>query len=175
MRRSFSLLVRIGLSAALAGTVSLAPQFYRAVTTYTGVNLAGAEFGATSLLGTYNTNYTYPTSAEVNYYVGKDMNTFRWERLQLSASAALNSTELSRMDTFVNYATSQGAYVVLDPHNFVHYYPSSGNMQSDPARAVGTAAVPNSVFADFWSRVATQYKSNDHVIFNLESCGAARR
>jgi endoglucanase len=67
----------------------------------------------------------------------------------------------------VNYATSHGAYVVLDPHNFARYFPSASNVQSDPNRVIGTAAVPNSVFADFWSRVANQYKSNGRVIFNL--------
>ncbi len=35
---------------------------------YTGVNLAGAEFGQTSLPGVYNTHYTYPTQAEVDYF-----------------------------------------------------------------------------------------------------------
>src|SRR5688572_819873 len=53
---------------------------------YTGVNLAGAEFGDSSLPGVYNTHYTYPRSNEVDYFIGKGMNTFRlpfrWERLQ---------------------------------------------------------------------------------------------
>jgi endoglucanase len=138
---------------------------------FTGVNLAGAEFGESVLPGTYNTHYTYPTIAEVNYFVGKGMNTFRlpfrWERLQRTANATFDATELGRLNTFVNYATSQGAYVVLDPHNYARYYPSSSNTQADPNRAVGTAAVPNSVFADFWQRLAAQYKNNSHVIFGL--------
>ena len=93
---------------------------------YTGVNLAGADFGEGNLPGIYNTHYTYPTAAEVDYYVGKGMNTFRlpfrWERLQQSQNAAFNAAELDRMDTFVNYATSQGAHVVLDPHNYARYF-----------------------------------------------------
>ncbi len=83
----------------------------------------------TSLPGTYGSSYTYPTSAEVDYYTGKGMNTFRmpfrWERLQQTPNATLNATELSRMDTFVNYATGKGDYVLIDPHNFERYYPSS--------------------------------------------------
>src|SRR5262249_43953722 len=103
-------------------------------------------------------------------YVGKGMNTFRmpfrWERLQQSQNAALNTTELSRMNTFVNYATSKGAYVILEPHNFQRYYPDTNNFQSSAQGLVGSS-VPDSSFADFWSRVATQYKTNNHVIFNL--------
>jgi endoglucanase len=155
--------------AAICFAMILAPNC--AALSFTGVNLAGAEFGATVLPGTYNTNYTYPTSAEVDYFMVKGMNTFRlpfrWERLQQSANGAFNTTELSRLNTFVNYATSHGAYVILDPHNFARYYPDPNHLEDDPARAIGTTAVPNSAFANFWTGVANQYKSNNHVIFGL--------
>jgi endoglucanase len=138
------------LSATTARAVSL-----------TGVNLAGADFGESNLPGTYNVHYTYPTSAEVDYFMGKGMNTFRipfrWERLQQTANTPFNSAELGRLNTIVNYATSQGAYVVLDPHNYARYY---GNV-------VGTAAVPNANFADLWSRLADIYKDNNRVVFGL--------
>jgi len=140
---------------------------------YTGVNLAGAEFGPTPTvgnLGVYGTNYTYPTTSEVNYFVGKGMNTFRlpfrWERLQHSQNATLDSTELGRITAFVNYAASKGAYVVIDPHNFERYYPDPTNFQSSSAGLVGSA-VPDSAFANFWSQIANTYKNNSHVIFNL--------
>jgi endoglucanase len=152
------------------GLITLPVCSFGAVS-YTGVNLAGAEFGESSLPGTYNTNYTYPTAGEVDYFLAKGMNTFRlpfrWERLQQSANGSLNAAELGRLNTFVNYATSRGAYVVLDPHNYARYFPSPGNIQGDPVRAIGSAAVPNSAFADFWSRVANQYKTNARVIFGL--------
>ena len=143
----------------------------RAGIVYTGVNLAGAEFGQTSLPGTYNTHYTYPTHAEVDYYVGKGMNTFRvpfrWERLQQSQNAALNSAELARLNNFVNYATARGASVIIEPHNFARYYPQpASNYQGSSVGVVGSD-VPNSAFADFWAKVANQYKSNPRVLFNL--------
>jgi endoglucanase len=132
-----------------------------AAISFTGVNLAGADFGEGNLPGVYNTHYTYPTAAEVDYYVGKGMNTFRlpfrWERLQQSQNAAFNAAELARMNAFVNYATGKGANVVLDPHNYARYF---GNV-------VGTAALPNAAFGDFWSRLAGQFKDNDRVIFGL--------
>ena len=60
---------RAAVAAALlvAGISTAAPAAIR----WTGVNLAGAEFGVSNgnvnLPGTYNTHYTYPTSAEVTY------------------------------------------------------------------------------------------------------------
>ena len=132
-----------------------------AALSYTGVNLAGADFGEGNLPGIYNTHYTYPTAAEVDYYTSKGMNTFRlpfrWERLQQSQNAAFNAAELGRMDTIVNYATSQGAHVVLDPHNYARYF----------GDVIGSGTVSNAAFADFWTRLANEYKDNDRVIFGL--------
>jgi endoglucanase len=159
-----------GAALAVVAAAAFWPSLCPAQILYTGTNLAGAEFGASNLPGAFGTDYTYPTNAEVDYFIGKGMNTFRlpfrWERLQQSQNAALNAAEVSRMNAFVNYATSKGAYVVLDPHNFARYYPGS-NIESSSTGIIGSAAVPNTAFADFWSKVATNYKTNSHVIFNL--------
>jgi endoglucanase len=128
---------------------------------YTGVNLAGAEFGENALPGTYNGHYTYPTRAEVDYFTRKDANTFRlpfrWERLQRSLNGPFHAEEFARLDGFVDYATGRGAYVVLDPHNYARYH----------GTVVGTGAVSNGAYADFWRRLAEEYKANDRVIFGL--------
>jgi endoglucanase len=141
--------------------IALCPCFCFADVLYTGVNLAGADFDEGNLPGVYGVHYTYPTAAEVDYFVGKGMNTFRlpfrWERLQQSLNSSFNTAELNRLDNFVNYATGQGAYVVLDPHNYARYH---GNV-------VGGGAVSNASFGDFWSRLANQYKDNERVIFGL--------
>lgn len=146
------------------------PVSARAQILYTGTNISGAEFG-TTWPGTFGVHYTYPTQAEVDYFVGKGMNTFRlpirWERLQQSQNAAFNAAELSRLNSFVSYATGKGAHVVIDPHNFARYYPPSNNYQSDPNTVIGSPAVPYASFGDFWTRVANQYKNNSKVIFNL--------
>jgi len=137
---------------------------------YTGVNLFGAEFGQQHLPGTYVTDYIYPNQTEVDYFKGKGMNIvrlpFRWERLQHTNNIALDSTELGRLNTFVSATTAKGVYVILDPHNFQRYYPNPNNFQSSSQGLVG-AIVPDSVFTNFWSRVAAIYKTNNHVIFNL--------
>jgi hypothetical protein len=126
---------------------------------YAGVNLSGAEFGSaggnSALPGTYNNQYIYPNSGEVNYYLSKGMNIirlpFRWERLQHTNNVALDATELSRMNTFVSTATSKGMFVILDPHNFERYYPdisSFGTMQSGSVGLVGSA-IPDSTYTNF--------------------------
>lgn len=128
-----------------------------------------AEFGAGvwgdgTFPGTYSTTYTYPSNAEVDYFVGKKMNTlrlpFRWERLQRTLGGAFDSAEQGYMDSFVSYATGKGAYVVLDPHNYARY---NGN------NVIGASgsSVTQAHFADFWSRLATRYKGNSKVIFAL--------
>jgi endoglucanase len=153
---------------ALYGAIAASPA--SADILYAGVNLSGAEFGQSHLPGTYGSDYIYPNSTEVDYYKSKGMNIirlpFRWERLQHTNNVPLDATELSRMNTFVSYATAQGMYVILDPHNFERYWAPVSDFQSSPIGLVGSS-VPDSVYTDFWARVATVFKSNDHVIFGL--------
>jgi endoglucanase len=126
-----------------------------------GVSLAGAEFGESNLPGTYNTHYVYPTVASVGYFKAKGMNMVRlpflWERLQPTLNQAFDATELQRLDNFVQQVTATGVTVLIDPHNYARYH---GNL-------IGSTAVPNTAFADFWSRLATQYKNNPNVTFGL--------
>lgn len=126
-----------------------------------GVNLAGAEFGEGHLPGTYGIDYYYPNSGEVDYFLSLHMNLiripFRWERMQRTLFAALDATELSRLDALVKYATSKGAWVMIDPHNYARYH----------INLIGSSAVPYSAFADFWKRLAAHYASNPKVLFDL--------
>lgn len=140
---------------------------------YAGVNLSGAEFGMTQLPGTFGTDYTYPTTTEVDYYKSKGMNfirlPFRWERLQHTNSAPLDATELGRMNTFVSYATSHGIFVLLDPHNFMRYYPNPRSSFETATNGLVGSWVPNSDFSNFWFRVAAIYRTNSHVFFGLNN------
>ena len=56
--------------------------------------------------------------------------------------------------------------MILEPHNFARYYPDTANFQSSAQGLIGSY-YPNSVFSNFWWRVADIYKTNNHVIFNL--------
>lgn len=162
------------MSFSVTVLIALTPSLLHAKLKYTGVNLAGAEFGVwdgnVNLPGIYNTDYTYPTSTEVDYYMSKGMNTFRlpfrWERLQQAQFADFNTDELSRMDTFVDYATAKGAYVIIDPHNFQRYYPDTHDHQKSEQGLIGTD-VPDTAFADLWEKLADHYRGNSRVIFGL--------
>ena len=126
-----------------------------------GVNLSGADFTSSALPGVEGRDYGWPTHAEVDYFTAKGANTFRvgflWERLQPKAYGELDATYAAKLDDLVAYATSHGANVILNPQNFARYY---GNL-------VGSSAVPNAVFADFWKRVSARYAPNARVMFNL--------
>ncbi len=125
-----------------------------------GVSLAGAEFAENALPGTYGSSYTYPTHAEVDHFMSLGMNVFRipfrWERLQRSQLAAFDSAELQRLEDIVRYATGKGAYVLLDPHNYARYF-----------GAVIGSGVPTAAFADFWSRLAKEFKDDPKIIFGI--------
>jgi endoglucanase len=125
-----------------------------------GVNLAGAEFGS-NVPGVFGTDYTYPTHAEIDYYAAKGMGVVRlpflWERVQRSEFAALDATELGRLDDVVNYATGKGLKIEIEPHDYGYGF----------GALIGTAQTPNSAFADLWGKLAAHFQSNSGVIFGL--------
>lgn len=128
---------------------------------YKGVNLASAEFSGKKLPGKYNIDYAYPTKSGIEYFTNKGMNTFRlpfkWERLQHKQYDNLNWSELMRIKSFVEYASSKNAYTILDVHNYARYY---GDI-------IGSETIPTEVFAEFWSKLASEFKDNPLVIFGL--------
>jgi endoglucanase len=132
-----------------------------------GINLAGAEFAEDSLPGKHGDEYCYPDAKYKEgykspaYFVQKGMNVFRlpfrWERLQPQRNEPFDKEELERLQTTVKNLKGLGAKVILDPHNYARY-------KQD---IIGSAAVPNRDFNDFWSRLATLYKNDDTIIFGL--------
>jgi xyloglucan-specific exo-beta-1,4-glucanase len=135
-----------------------------AALTWRGVSLSSAEFGEQHLPGTYNTDYTYPSANEAAYFATKGMNIvrlpFRWERLQPALNQPLDAVELGRLKGLVDAVTATGTAVQLDPHNYARYGTQQDNV-------IGGATVPISAFADFWSRLASQFKNNPKVVFGL--------
>jgi endoglucanase len=125
-----------------------------------GINLAGGEFGNV-IPGVEGIDYRWPTTAEIDYFLAKGFNTFRigfkWERMQHAQNAPLDAAYFAKLDALVKYATSKGANVILNPHNFARY----------EGELIGSPAVPNASFANFWSQMARQYATNRLVIFNL--------
>jgi len=151
----------IVLSSSRAGCGSSTMPAPSSSLQWRGVSLAGAEFGDGKFPGTYNSDYVYPSASSVDYFKGKGMNSVRlpflWERLQPTLNQAFDATELSRLTSFVQQVTAKGVTVMIDPHNYARY---RGNV-------IGSQAVPNSAYADFWSRLASQFKGNNLVVFAL--------
>lgn len=149
------------LSLCIAGFVAAhSPPARAAEIPFRGVNLSAAESGGCTKEAKYGFKYVYPPTSEIDYFMTQGMNTFRipfcWERLQKTPLSEFDSAELARLDQLTRYATAKGAYIVLDLHNYGQYWGKPITTES------GTAT-----FADFWRRLASQYRDNDHVIFGL--------
>jgi endoglucanase len=86
----------------------------------TGVNIAGADFGAGQLPGIFGKDYVYPEPTSIDYYAAKGMNIIRlpvlWERLQHHLGENLDESEMQRIDGVVTYATSKGLKISIDVH-----------------------------------------------------------
>jgi endoglucanase len=90
------------------------------------------------------------------------MNIFRyqflWETLQPEVKTPLDQGDLARLKTAVSYATSRKLIVLLDPHNYARYYRTN---------LVGGPAVSFADFADFWHRLAQEFKDDPYVWYGL--------
>lgn len=62
---------------------------------------------------------------------------------------------LTNLTATVNHITQNGAWAVLDPHNFGRY---NGNVITD-----------TNAFKAFWVKLATHFKNNDKVIFDTNN------
>ncbi len=134
----------------------------------TGVNLAGGEFWWARKPKTgearpeYGRNYSYPTGAEIEYFSAKGMNLFRyqflWETLQPQVRTPLDNADLERLKAAVKFATARKLVVLLDPHNYARYYGTN---------VVGGPKVSFADFADFWRRLALEFKDDPYVWFGL--------
>jgi endoglucanase len=126
-----------------------------------GVSLSSAEWGEKNLPGVYDKDYIYPSVASTAYFQAKGMNlmriSFRWERLQPKLMGEFDAQELARLQAFVDGTTARGLSVLLNPHNYAAYH----------EKRVGTPEVPIAAFADFWRRLALQFKNNPRVLFGL--------
>ena len=124
-----------------------------------GINLAGAEFG--KLTDKYDKGYMYPSKTTIGYFAEKGFNIVRlpflWERLQPQLYKGLDQAELKRLRDTVKSIRAKGMAVILDPHNYARF---RGDL-------IGSEAVPQSAFADFWRRLATAFDGTDGVAFGL--------
>ena len=149
--------------AVLLGVGPLAMRAIAQPLPYTGVNLAGGEFYDPNKIAEpkFGTNFIYPNDAQFEYFATKGMNIFRvcflWETLQPKAKEPFRPAEIDRLKAVVKSGTDKGLIVILDPHNYARYF----------GKVVGGPEVGFDVFADFWSRLAGEFKDNDKVWLGL--------
>ncbi len=130
---------------------------------FTGVNLAGGEFGGVKPgeRQVYAKNFIYPGVNEYAYFAWHGANVFRvpfhWETIQPEANGPLDAEMLGRLKDAVKLATAKGLVVELDPHNYARYY----------GKVLGTPEAPSAIFADFWSKLAVEFKDDPYVWFGL--------
>jgi endoglucanase len=134
---------------------------------FTGVNLAGAEFG--KIPGTFGVDYTYPTPQDVDYFAGLGFNLirvpFRWERLQPTLRVPFDAAEQTRLTGLVAYATGKGLHVVLDTHNYARRRVAEDGWTAD--HIIGSQEVPPAAFANFCGRLASTFRDSASVTFGL--------
>ncbi|KAI0453145.1 glycoside hydrolase family 5 protein [Xylaria acuta] len=125
-----------------------------------GINLSVAEFGQGTYPGTWGKEFYFPDDASISTLLSQGYNLFRvafsMERLVLDKlTNAASADYLKNLTATVDYITSNGAYAILDPHNFGRYY---SNIITDVDG-----------FGSFWTTVATAFKSNEKVIFDTNN------
>ncbi|KAI0381544.1 glycoside hydrolase family 5 protein [Hypomontagnella monticulosa] len=149
-------------AAAISGAIAVptATEKRAKAFQFTGVSESGAEFGNNVLPGRLGKEYTWPDHNAISTLIGKGFNTFRvafmMERLiPTKLTGTFNETYAAGLDDIVKFITDQGAYAVIDPHNFGRYY---GNVITDVAG-----------FGAWWTTVAKRYASNSKVIFDTNN------
>ena len=162
---SLPVLFLCGFACVLSGrqAVAAGPAAKRPLP-YTGVNLSGGEFynpKPGEMAPPYGQKFIYPNAQEFDYFISKGMNVFRfqflWEILQPTRKAPLNPPELARFKAVVKTGTDKGAILLLDPHDYARYY----------GKVIGSPDVSADDFADFWAKLAAEFKDNPRVWFGL--------
>lgn len=74
---------------------------------------------------------------------------------QQSLTAPLATAYLANYTGTINYITSNGAYAIIDPHNYGRFYSS---IITDTAG-----------FQTFWQNLAGHFKSNSLVVFDTNN------
>jgi endoglucanase len=127
-----------------------------------GINLSGAAFNPDRLPGIHGTDYIYPGAGYLDYYKRRGFDVVRlpflWERLQSALFAELDRPELDRIRKVVAAARARNVKLILSPHNYGRY------RLDGQAMLIGTVRVPREAFADFWRRLAAQFRGESAIL-----------
>ena len=153
-RRAAGLGLALGLAAQAA-----AAQAAAETACLRGVNLSGAEFG--TVPGRFTFDYFYPKPDTIARFAALGLSALRfpvrWERLQPVLNGPLDPEEMLRLDAAFTAAKQAGMRMILSVHNSAYY----GKTR------IGSGAVTEAAFADFWRRLASHYRSEPGAVFGL--------
>jgi endoglucanase len=151
--------------ACFAAGLARADEIGNAATEATGwmpgVNLSGAELNAPKTR--LNFDYIYPTTAEIDYFVGKGLTTFRIPVLsdRLLGPSREGPRPLTRdwivLLKLIDHTARSHARVIVDFHQY-------GAM---PSGLIGRDTQATRDFAQAWAEVAGRLKDRPNVIFGL--------
>lgn len=129
--------------------------------------MAGAEWaymaGTTPREGR---DYLWVSHQDIDYLASKGVGllrlVFSWEILQPRQNGNFASAYAASLMDRVVYATGQGLNVMIEPHGgeFSRFARYKGQV-------IGSAALPNTAFADLWRRLAEAHRNNPRVVFGL--------
>ncbi|KAF8900508.1 putative endoglucanase [Mucidula mucida] len=138
---------------------------------YTGVNIAGFDFGCNSD-GSCTASAAYPPltqyyghdgEGQMKHFVDDDgFNTFRlpvgWQFLTNDVlGSTLNETNFAKYDALVQACLNTGATCVIDIHNYARW----------DKGIIGQGGPTNDQFAALWASIATKYKDQSNLMFGL--------
>jgi endoglucanase len=149
------------LLSAILMAVSFLPAQYRR-----GVNVAGAEFGMTTIPGLLGREYTFNSESTFRYFGEKKLGLIRvallWERLQPVPHGPLDPAYLSNLKRNVAWAKAHGCEVIIDIHNFARYsFNEGGSLKTyilDNPASDGSIKVRSADLADLWVRLSNEFK-----------------
>jgi len=119
-----------------------------------GMNFASGTFSdhdVTKLPGIYNTHYTYPNKDTFSRWKARGVKhvrlPIRWERIQRTLNAPLDSVEAARLLAVYDIAASLDMVIVLDLHNYMQ------RVVNGVKYDIGTSQVPQIAYNDLWVRL----------------------
>jgi len=162
------------LSFLLAGSIALLSLGRASATVkYTGVNIAGFDFGAQTD-GSCDLASIYGPVEQLRYGNNPDgcgqmvhftnshgFNMFRlpvaWQFLVNTCGGTLNTTNFAEYNLLVQGCLATGSYCIIDIHNFARW----------DGAIIGQGGPSNEEFASLWSQLATQYASKSKMVFGI--------
>jgi len=139
-----------------------------------GVVLAGGSFAAgdsktgfnSTNRGRYGYDYSYESADSYAYLAREGVRLVRltvvWERLQPVLGQPLDSAELANVRRALGYALQSRLAVIIDLHSYGEFI--AGGPGGTRRLALGSAALPITALADFWSRMAEATRGEPAVI-----------